>query len=376
MPILTLQRRLREAGRIRIGQQVATSNGKKRPAKLDKFRLTSPDRNAIAAAASLYGGEPHPWQEGPIGGHWEVFTEAQVIPVVVPPAATAFSQWNETWSGGGCTRRCDGERMVSLDGKPVDEPCMCASEDEATCKPTTRLNVILGQLPGLGVWRLESHGYYAATELAGTVEVVMGAATRGQLLPASLRLENREVRRPGEPARKFVVPILDIAVTPNALGLVVGSSSPPTGEIATGSWQPIPPPAMAEFGAGDIADRIQNAQREPAKPRANSAPPIPQTGVKPRGAVALPDPPQPSPGGVTDAQIKKMMAQFNDIGLKERNDRLDFIAAAVRRVDSSKDLTVDEASKVIDALDKCISGGASLVVVDGGMQLHLDEEPF
>ena len=40
MAIVDLQRRLQEIGRIRIGQQVK-SNGKSRPAKLDRFRLTS-----------------------------------------------------------------------------------------------------------------------------------------------------------------------------------------------------------------------------------------------------------------------------------------------------------------------------------------------
>lgn len=384
MPILTLQRRLREAGRIRIGQQVATSGGKKRPAKLDKFRLTSSDRTAIEAAAALYGGTPHPWEGAPIAGHWEVFTDAQVIPVVVPPAAAAFSQWNETWSGGGCTRRCDGERLVSLDGINVDEPCLCASEDEASCKPTTRLNVILGQLPGLGVWRLESHGFYAATELAGTVEVVMGAATRGQLLPATLRLEHREVRRVGQPVRKFVVPILDIAVTPNALGLVVGTSAP-AAAIAPApepdqTWKPIagPPPA-AEIGPGDVADRIQNAQKAPPKKRANSAPPVPRSGQAPRGrtdtAERAPSPaagirprgnesptePRPIRAGnvvpISDGQMMKLQATFNDLGIKERDAKHEFVTAIVgRTMATARDLTFAEASKSIDVLEG-IKGG-------------------
>lgn len=92
-------------------------------------------------------------------------------------------------------------------------------------------------------------------------------------------------------------------------------------------------------------------------------------------APPLPDELDATPDGmVTAAQIKKMMASFNEVGLKERNDRLDFIAAAVRRVDTSKDLTVDEASTVIDAIDKCINGGATLVIIDGGMELHYDDE--
>ncbi len=45
--IIDLQRRLREVGRIRIGEKVATSNGRSRPSKLSTFRFTSRDRQVI-----------------------------------------------------------------------------------------------------------------------------------------------------------------------------------------------------------------------------------------------------------------------------------------------------------------------------------------
>ena len=61
-PIIDLQRGIAEAGRIRIGQQVPAGNGKTRPAKLDAFRLTSPDRRRIEDAAVLFGGVVTPWE--------------------------------------------------------------------------------------------------------------------------------------------------------------------------------------------------------------------------------------------------------------------------------------------------------------------------
>ena len=70
----------------------------------------------------------------------------------------------------------------------------------------------------------------------------------------------------------------------------------------------------------------------------------------------LPDDTPPSADGPTPAQIKKMQATFGDLGIKDRDDKLSFIAAAARRVDSSKDLTVEEAGTVIDALDRVVSG--------------------
>lgn len=356
MPILTLQRRLREAGRIRIGQQVATSNGKTRPAKLDAFRLTSTDRNAIDAAAQLYGGDPHPWEGGP-AGTWEVFTTANLLPVVVPPAATAFSQWMENWSGGGCVRRCDGDRMMSLDGKATDEPCLCSAEDDPPCKPTTRLNVILRELPGLGVWRLESHGFYAASELAGTVEVCMAAATRGQLLPAVLRLEQREVKRPGEATRKFGVPILDVQMRPEALGLVVGSG-PAAGELDGGgrSWQPLSPPPAAELGAGSVSQAIRETRAEPGKRRKNSPPELPPTGLTPRGMNPPADVPPVAPSstdgsGPTQAQLRMVHALMRGQGIDSDDDRHNCASATVGHpVASLNDLTRDEMSKLIDSL--------------------------
>lgn len=88
----------------------------------------------------------------------------------------------------------------------------------------------------------------------------------------------------------------------------------------------------------------------------------------------LPDDIPPSGDGPTAAQIKKMMATFNDIGIKERTERLSFIAAAVRPVESSKDLTIDEAANVITALDRVAAGELDVVLVDGQIELVANDQ--
>jgi hypothetical protein len=374
MPILDLQRRLREAGRIRIGQQVASSNGKKRPAKLERFRLTSADKVAIDAAAALYGGEPHLWADAPIGEQYEIFTETNTMPVIIPPAAAALSQWWELWSGGGCTRRCDGEREVLS-----EQPCVCnTEEDDRQCKPTTRLNVILRDLPGLGVWRLETHGFNAATELAGTVEICMAAASRGQLLPAVLRLEQRQVKRIVDgkaTTRNFAVPTLDIALAPTAIGVVLGHpaiDTPAPAELpaTTGpAWQPVPPPAeltpaegfaaIVEQAKGEaVADQIRQPRPpEPKRPPAkNAAEPIRPTGLRPRGAPA-PDTNDTGPAAITDAQNKQMRALYSGLKITDADEQR-HISALIVGVDvaSHNDLTTEQASKLIDRLKALATG--------------------
>lgn len=221
-PILNLQQRQRELGRIRLGQKVGA---KGRPEKLDRFRFTSPSRSLIESVAAKYGGEVRPWN-GAGTEQWEVITEARRLPILVPPQPV--NQWMELWSGGGCQRRCDGEREVLS-----DQPCLCDPDPEKReCKPTTRLNVVLRDVHGVGVWRLESHGYYAATELPQTAAFLASATVAGTYLPAHLGLEERVVKRQGKTSR-FIVPLIEVDVTPAQLmagqgaALQIGDGSQP-----------------------------------------------------------------------------------------------------------------------------------------------------
>ena len=209
MPIapIVLQRRHRELGRIRTGNQQPDKNGKMRPAKLDTFRLTSAQQGLIEEAAGVYGGTVEPW-ESPNGPQWQVITKAESMRIVIPNGQ-AISQWLELWTGGGCVRRCDG-----ITEQLTDAPCQCddpSDPDRRDCSPTTRLNVMLPDLSDLGQWRLESHGFYAASELAGVGDLL--ASADAAYVPARLRLEQRSVKRPGKPTNRFAVPVIEMDFT-------------------------------------------------------------------------------------------------------------------------------------------------------------------
>lgn len=123
------------------------------------------------------------------------------------------------------------------------------------------------------------------------------------------------------------------------------------------------------------------ADAEPAEPTPTATEPVKATTRRRTPAIPalapatepdlppLPDDTPETADGPTEAQIKRMMATFNELGIKDRADRLSFIAAAARPVASSKELTVDEAAQVIDNLDRVVRGDIDLVYVDGTIHI-------
>ncbi len=208
MPILDIQKRARELGRIRLGQK----GDKGQPQKLDRFRLTSASEALLTKVAELYGGDVQAWT--PAGGspQFEVITGSARLPIMVPPQPV--TQWYEYWTKGGCQHRCDGQHNVLTDDDcDHDDP----AHIEALKKPTTRLNVVLRDVEGIGVWRVETHGWNAAVELPDVAEFL---ASAGGYVNGWLALEQRTSidNSSGRPqTRHFAVPIIEIDVTPAQL---------------------------------------------------------------------------------------------------------------------------------------------------------------
>jgi hypothetical protein len=181
------------------------------------------------------------------------------------PGQELSQDW-EMWgapSGGGavsCLRRCDGYREIFSDGN-----CLCsANYDERrdlaakgkACKPTTRLSVLLAHVEGIGCWRLETHGFYAAVELAGAAHILQRATEQGVLLAARLRLDQREARRAGQ-VRKFPVPVIEVdGITPTEMLAIAGGVSGSTAALPPAPQQALPPAREPEpVEMIDAADR-------------------------------------------------------------------------------------------------------------------------
>lgn len=289
MPILDLQQRITERGRIRLGTKVdgtrRDGSTYTRPAKSRTFLISSHDRTVVETAAAEWAdtaGEIEAFDAG-----FRVDTGRTELDVILPPEMMSFSQWREMWGNGYCARRCDGQRETISDG-----PCLCPADHEErrvlaakgkACKDTTRLSVMLPDLPGFGLWRVESHGFYAATELAGAVQAVTHLAPN-TLVRARLTAAAREVVRfdgDGNPkTHKFVVPTLDLPdvrlrelVAPDG-GVGVQIQSP-----ARQALTPVPQAALVETTGLSVAEQLSVTKETPR--RKNAAAVLPPTGLRP-----------------------------------------------------------------------------------------------
>ncbi len=248
MPILDLQRRMRQLGEIRLGHVVPTANGKTRPAKLDKFRFTSPSKEILTEVASLYGGEVKPWTPANGGpSEFEVYSQATRLPVLIPPN-DAVSQWYELYAGSKCQRRCDG-----VTEHKSDRPCMC-NPDDRQCAMTTRVNVMLRDVPALGQWLLISKGYHAAVTLPPAAELL---AQAGGYVAGWLGMEEKTAIVKDKLAR-FKVPTLDVEITPAALmaGQITGAPA-----VASGPERPAIEAASTAAPTGPPRDYLLEAKQ-------------------------------------------------------------------------------------------------------------------
>lgn len=361
-----IDRRLPEHGRIRLGEKGA----KNQPVKLDKFRFTSHDCKAIEEIAALYGGDVKAWEQG----QWEVKTTATTIPVVLPPEPLGGTPVYELWSKGGCQRRCDGETAVVPRSGPegsemVDEPCLCAAAGVLSCKPTTRLTVVLPDITFGGGWRLESGGWNVAQEMPGMVEAILQFSQRG-FTRAHLSLEQRKSVSAGR-TRQFVVPVLRPDVSLDALlagegGLRALAPGEPSTVIESmealeRSETPIVPPVDTKW-EDEITrdDEIVDAEivgegQDLGNHTPSDGDPAPSPTLDPERPFA-----DDAESVGREVRRKHMMALLRDLGMgtTERH-------ALVRRVtngtsSSSNDLSLDGLNRVVAALNAIKAGKAEM----------------
>ena len=114
-----------------------------------------------------------------------------------------ISQWYEMWTAGGCQRGATPSASRSAAARAnartppnpsdADEVARMALERAAlhkadpskACGLVTRINVMIPDLPGLGVFRLDTGSFYAAGESGDKADLMEMAREHNVFLPAN-----------------------------------------------------------------------------------------------------------------------------------------------------------------------------------------------
>ncbi|WP_354643949.1 hypothetical protein [Kitasatospora camelliae] len=211
--LLNIQARAAEHGRLRTGYTQGN-----RPVRSRTWVVSSHSEEHVRAAAELWGGKPEQWKPlNQTTEQWRVITEAESIEALITPG-DPLNQYNEMWTKGGCARRCDGQtELISR------KPCLCLAQfgedwhlqpKERVCKATSRLNVMLPDLTGMGMWRAQTHSFYAAAEWGAMVDMILAGTNGRGFLPVNLRIEPRQRVAEGK-TKRFPVVVVELrGVTP------------------------------------------------------------------------------------------------------------------------------------------------------------------
>ncbi|HMG63529.1 MAG TPA: hypothetical protein VK599_11320 [Streptosporangiaceae bacterium] len=287
MSVLDIQRRGQQIGRLRMGEQVGTGQAgkdgkeKMRPVRRSTWRLTTGSRHMADSAARHYGSEALPWN-----GQWEVDTKLSEITVVVPPRDAVISQNYEMWNAGGCVRRCDSQNEQisgsaclcphAEDPSDAEEAAraalrradMARKNPPQACHLITRVSFMIPDLPGLGVFRLDTSSYYAAVEIGDAAMLMQVARDQGVFLAAILRIDQRQ-RVAGGQTKKYPVPVLEILSTFRQIvggelaagGVAAQLSQAPGGQRKAIAGTPVPPaPGDPAGGDDDGAAEVVDAE--------------------------------------------------------------------------------------------------------------------
>ena len=126
----------------------------------------------------------------------------------------------------------------------------------------------------------------------------------------------------------------------------------------------------------------RTARRTPVEPKEPVAPAEPDFDEEPPAPAPVDEQPRQSaysaggnrPAGedvpITEPQLRMIHASYSQIGITDRQERLDFAAATIgRQIESSKDMTKGEASRLIDAL-----AAAAMETFPGDAEPPIDED--
>ena len=262
-------RRLPRLGKIRLGEKALAKSGKEYPVAVDYF-VCPPEVQAV------YGAKP------------------RVLDIVFPveDKDVFFPQWYKRYGlTTGLICKGDGETAVqSTESGEMQEVECCPDECEwyakKHCRRLASLQFMLPNVPGVGVWVIDTTSFYSIININSSVEMIRAVADRIRMIPLQLVLQPQEVQPEGM-AKKKTVYIMNL-IAPYTLKELIsaGQSDTPIFLLSNMNEQERPddlyPEAVLEreekkpFDLGSTAEpqadpQWVNSRGVPASPAVNAA---------------------------------------------------------------------------------------------------------
>ena len=224
MPIkgLSEQRRIPRVGKIHLGVKVdhATRKGVQYP-KATEYFVVPPE------VAAVHGERP---------------TE---LPIMIPVEDEEYwaSQYYRVYSqsrglickgdGTKCHRMVDvksGDMAGQSAGKVEwrDFPCdgkECIHYQQERCREVMNLQFLLPQVPGLGIWQIDTSSVNSIRNINSSAELIRGIIGRIRMVPLILSLEKQDVVNPDD-GKKKTVHVMNLRHGDTLLTLIADSVKP------------------------------------------------------------------------------------------------------------------------------------------------------
>jgi len=194
--------RIPRVGKIHLGVRTENDRGRTYPKAVDYF-VVKPDESTSEAAAtafhSVYGETP------------------REITIAFPTndPEQFFPQYLAAYQGGGGKYKLycsgDGETAQRADGQGGRVQIRCEYKDcpiyqAGKCKELGRLQFFLPEVPGIGVWQIDTSSFHTTSNLNGAIQMIR-ALTGGRIamMPLKLRIVPKVVNPDGQAKTVYVL---------------------------------------------------------------------------------------------------------------------------------------------------------------------------
>lgn len=320
--------RMPRVGKIHLGIKKVSKNGNEYPSQTDYFVVTAGDTTTEQAAAAFktaYGEQP----------------KELTIMFPLNDREEFFPQAYKRYAASGLMCKGNGEYAIEvIDGKLVERDCdpeLCPHFQSKQCHLRGHLQVILPELPGLGVWQIDTGSFNSVRNINSAIAYIQ-TLTGGRIAMIPLKLIIRPHKGRDETGKATNNFVMDIASENIRMMDVL--------EAAQKTALQVLMPAVdfdaedAEIFSDDVIDVSATPSTPPVTPPASSSPT-----------------PQPTEGKTKKPQ-KPSLKPLNMViaNYKLSTDLVKAVAERLTEKTSPRELDQDEIDLVTKALEAIATG--------------------